>query len=277
MIEKFPKTIYKYRDWKDGNHQKLLIDNELYTPSVNQINDPFDCLINFDYSDLEKGNLTLRATDILFKEFGNELDKLGYDQLSLLDIKGKEDLSKITCLKKKFDKELIQNRKKYLGVISFSKRWDSILMWSHYSNCHTGFCLGFKTEKLIHSGYFNNGHKVHYKRNYPKVDPFDTDFEKIVRVFYNKSKDWEYEQEYRMTKLFGYNKDDNEFKRQKLFYFNDDFISEIVIGMKTSDTDRDQIIQICKEKNVSLYQIEDVPYKFELTRKQIFKASEVSN
>lgn len=272
MEKRYPEVIYKYRDWNNSYHQNLLTNNELYTPSISQINDPFDCLINFDYSDLERGDLTLRSAEILFKEFGNELEKLGYDQLSLANIKDKEDLLKIISLKKKFDKKIIQNRKKHLGVISFSKRWDSILMWSHYSNCHTGFCVGFKTEKLIHSGYFNNGLKVHYNQNYPKVNPFDTDLEKIVHVFYNKSKDWEYEQEYRMTKLFGYHSDEAEFEKQKLYHFDDNFVSEVVIGLRTTDRSKEEILQICKEKNISLYQIEDVPYKFKLTRSEIFKA-----
>ena len=30
-----------------------------------------------------------------------------------------------------------------LGVLSLSRRWDSSLMWSHYTSSHTGFCVGF--------------------------------------------------------------------------------------------------------------------------------------
>jgi hypothetical protein len=272
MSEKFPKTIYKYRDWKNLNHQRLLTDNELYTPSVNQINDPFDCLINFDYSDLEKGKISLRAADILFKEFGDKLNKIGHNYLTITSIKDKEELSKVINLKKKFDRDIIQKRKKHLGVISFSKRWDSILMWSHYSNCHSGFCVGFDTIKLINSRNFQNGSDVKYKTDYPKVNPFDKSDKKLLQIFYNKSKDWEYEQEYRMTKIFGHHTEEDKFIKQKLFNFDNDFISEVIIGMKTSIAVKDKIIQTCREKNVSLYQIEDVPYKFELAKKQVFEA-----
>lgn len=75
-----------------------------------------------------------------------------------------------------------------------------------------------------------------------------------------------------MTKLFSYHSDDVEFEKQKLYHFDDNFVSEVVIGLRTTDRNKEEILQICKEKNISLYQIEDVPYKFKLTRSEIFKA-----
>jgi len=29
------------------------------------------------------------------------------------------------------------------GVLCFSRRWNNILMWSHYADGHKGICLGF--------------------------------------------------------------------------------------------------------------------------------------
>lgn len=271
MEEKYPKVIYKYRDWDNCHHRKLLSHNELYIPSVSQINDPYDCLINFDYSKLENGKLSSKEAVSLFKELESELKKLGYDCDSLLNIRNKDDFEKIINIKKEFDRKLIEKRKEHLGVISFSRRWDSILMWSHYSKCHTGFCVGFNTENLIISNYFHTGGNVNYTQDYPRVTPFESSDKKMIQVFYNKSKDWEYEQEYRMTKLLGYHSKKDEFKIQKIYNFSNYDISEVIVGVKTSESNINQILQICKEKKIALYQTEDIPYKFKLNKKVIFR------
>ncbi|WP_349393654.1 DUF2971 domain-containing protein, partial [Clostridium perfringens] len=38
-----------------------------------------------------------------------------------------------------------------LLICSFSECKDNILMWSHYSNCHKGFCIEYDFSKLIKS------------------------------------------------------------------------------------------------------------------------------
>ena len=267
--KKYPTTIYKYRDWSNNHHKKLLTTNELYTPSVNQINDPFDCLLEFDYNKMSQG-FSARAVDIMSKEFGNQLEEMGYNFLSLLKLKNPDEILKIINLKKKNDRRFIENRKKHLGIISFSKRWNSILMWSHYSKSHSGFCVGFDTKKLINSKYFQNGSKVFYKKKYPEIDPFDDSINKIREVFFHKAKDWSYEKEYRMTKLFGYYRDNpGEFEKQKLFSFDNNFITEVILGLKINPKDQQDIEKICSEKNIAVYKIESVPNKFKLTRKKL--------
>ena len=47
-----------------------------------------------------------------------------------------------------FSKREFEKANAHHGVICFSGRWDSVLMWSHYANYHKGFCLGFNLEKL---------------------------------------------------------------------------------------------------------------------------------
>jgi hypothetical protein len=47
MIDRFtdielPKTLYKYRDWNNKYHRKLISKQELYFPKPSEFNDPFD-------------------------------------------------------------------------------------------------------------------------------------------------------------------------------------------------------------------------------------------
>lgn len=42
----------------------------------------------------------------------------------------------------------IKNSVQNTGVICFSSSKNNILLWSHYANGHTGFAVGFDTQKL---------------------------------------------------------------------------------------------------------------------------------
>lgn len=74
------------------------------------------------------------------------------------------------------------------GVLSFTTSHKNNLMWSHYSNTHSGICLVFNVdlEKAKKSGL----HKVVYIDSMSEIDFFESPL--IV-----KSKEWSYENEYR--------------------------------------------------------------------------------
>lgn len=269
MTEKYPKTIYKYRSWDNCNHKRILLNNELYVPSVSQLNDPFDCLIKYNYSEIENEGLTERIVNMYFEDFGNRIIELGYEKEKLINNSDSNIQLELLNLKKYYDEVFKENRKKHLGVISFSKVWNNLLMWSHYSDSHKGFCIGFNTRKLIESKFFQNSNQVSYPNSYPVVNPFDKDFEKISSIFYNKSIDWRHEEEYRMTKLFGYSRNNDVFQKQKVFYFEDDFINKIILGWKISKKHSDEILTHCVKKNIPVYQTEKVSNNFKLTKKRL--------
>ena len=52
------------------------------------------------------------------------------------------------------DKILFDYQDKYYGIFSCSKKWNSILMWSHYAANHTGFCVGFWVNKMMNQELF---------------------------------------------------------------------------------------------------------------------------
>lgn len=269
MGERYPETIYKYRDWGDCNHKRILQFNELYIPSVNQLNDPFDCLIKFDYSIIEKEGLTQRVVDLFFKEFGNKISELGFNREFLIGNSDTNIISTLIEIKKYYDGIFEENRKKHLGVISFSSNWNNLLMWSHYSNSHKGFCIGFNTMKLIESNFFHQGCRVFYPENYPLINPLKEGIEQMVDVFYHKSNDWSYEEEYRMTKLFGWDTNEERFKEQKVFHFENDTINEVLLGLKITPQHRTEILQICNDKHIPVYQTTEVKGKFKLTRERV--------
>lgn len=46
-----PKILYKYANWSNDYHKKLLITPEIYFASPSSFNDPFDCKARFRYGD----------------------------------------------------------------------------------------------------------------------------------------------------------------------------------------------------------------------------------
>ena len=44
--------------------------------------------------------------------------------------------------------EILQPDVDKMGILCFSEHCDDILMWSHYSDGHKGFCLEFDRERL---------------------------------------------------------------------------------------------------------------------------------
>ena len=65
-------------------------------------------------------------------------------------------------------------------------------MWSHYAANHTGFVLGFHPD---HEFFGQRVTPVTYSSSRPKINPFEA--KHSPDIFYTKSEDWSYEQEYR--------------------------------------------------------------------------------
>jgi len=41
-LKHFPSILYKYRDWNNEYHKKIITDYELYMPLSHQLNDIYD-------------------------------------------------------------------------------------------------------------------------------------------------------------------------------------------------------------------------------------------
>ena len=85
------------------------------------------------------------------------------------------------------------------GVICLSGKNDNLLMWAHYADNHRGFCIGFDFSKAPIPLDVSS---VTYSNDRPELDteammkglPQE---DRARRVIFTKSKDWEYEDEFR--------------------------------------------------------------------------------
>lgn len=251
-----PNILYKYRDWNNVHHKKTIMNNNIYYSSPSLFNDPFDCKIS--------KNLTLLNTSEKKQKYARELVKDNSKNLSESEIEMQiakkitemEDIEKYLA---DYEKNMNKLHDERIGILSLSSRWNSTLMWSHYSDFHKGFCIGFDSE-LLKNPIFGKYKKVEYHKVYPEFEPTEKIKNSQLNMPFIKNKDWEYEQEYRFMQLFP-----NPFIG-RITSLGNEFIKEINLGLLMPENHKGEIIKIAKEKNWKVYQINKVPFKFELTR-----------
>ena len=200
-----PPSLFTYRSFDSNEHYKdLLTKNILFFSSPHRFNDPFDCRVFPNYELGTNKDLLYRLIEILKEENPHWPP------------------SKITSeAKKELDKniKIIRNPKLMLkrmndevcrmyGIVSFSEISNNILMWSHYSDSHKGFCVEFDAHKIfdIAADYlkinqYMRFHKIEYSNEYPEINPFKTNFDnsQYLKMITNKSIDWSYEREWRLV------------------------------------------------------------------------------
>lgn len=238
-----PKKIYKYESFNKYSLPNLR-GNNIYLSNPSNFNDPFDS--NIPYSIIE---MTKEEMERLV-----ENNKIGTRE----DIIGKEEIIKNIISKN--TKRIIDSIKNIkVGVCCFSGKNDDILMWSHYSHNHTGFCLEFST--TIYP--FNLIQKVNYEKNALVINLSnqfinDTTDEKLPEhLLLTKYISWEYEEEWRLL-----HKDLDMVKGYEL-----EGLESIYIGCNAKQEDISLIKEIVKskDKKINLYQMEKSLSEFKVT------------
>jgi len=140
--------LYKFRCWDNNEyHQNVLFKRELYFASVDQFNDPFDSSLPYiiDQEDL-KDHIIFDKYRNLFKTMypdlsESEIHKLAFKEQKENRLNDEDHL--------KFVSDYFRDYvKREYGVLSMSKNEKNFLLWSHYADSHSGYCIGFDRDKL---------------------------------------------------------------------------------------------------------------------------------
>lgn len=266
-VSDHPRVIFKYRDWKNKYHKRILTHREIFLCSPSEFNDPFDCRIPESFSMLN--------SDEKLDRYFNEFVIRNFDQLRAQRI----DIPKYISFLKKY---LRENRKiyqenlnqrylkdgdRYFGIFCATKIWNNILMWAHYSANHSGFCVGFNREYLYDNHLTNaNVASVIYSKMYPLIDPFDDFIQKMFLKSHSKAKNWKYEKEYR----FFINSYPNELTiDDRKVRISKECFNCIMIGITFPKNEIAIIHRLAKKLGVPLYQIFPADQAFKLKRKKI--------
>ena len=149
--------------------------------------------------------------------------------------------------------KLLKTKKDTLGILSLTTDNKNLLMWSHYTNNHKGYCLEFDLN--IHDFKFNpfnefDLRKVNYN-NVPHLDNIlDKDYLKNITI---KSKDWIYEKEYRfISTIYG-----------ELNY-SENCLKSIFIGANCSSENEIMLYMLAYHKKCKLYKAKFYNGSFDL-------------
>lgn len=266
MIE--PEILYKYRSWNNEIQKSPLTKSELYLSSPMDFNDPFDCRIPSNLKDMNQEEVEEYGR-IIIKNHSKIMIELGWDlneEYRYIVDRISEDRN---SFQNEFQERTFDSYNKHLGVLSLSKRWDSILMWSHYADNHKGYCIGFHQDMLTSSSFFGAGGPVIYPQdaNFPKISPTkEFEPESQFLATHHKAFDWNYEEEYRFTKL-QYPKPFE--KSERIIKVPDNFIGEVLIGLRAEASVENEIVELCKLKNIPAFKLVHEPFMFKLGRKEI--------
>lgn len=241
-----------------------LINSSLYFSKPSSFNDPFDCLVDFEENIKEKDFLDYikRKAKGRLPDDANSVPEGIVIMNNILKTQAKE------------------NADKTLGVCCFSKFWDNILLWAHYTDSHHGICIGYKVEisdsvcmktidfptieKSLPSGIMPLAH-VHYDQHLPKpYNPYKGDINELSRFFITKNIKWKYEGEYRAI----LNRPE---KYQRTIHLVEDSIDEITLGIAMSQEMRDEVISFIKSlsKDITIYQTYIKDHTYDISRKVI--------
>lgn len=262
-IKDYPEIVYKYRNWTSEYNKNVLLKNQLYLSSPKDFNDPFDFRIPDNWNLLDSPDKVVQYVDGVIERQRDSIIAKGLD----LDLERKRMVMKVsdtTTFQKEREKLLFVQQDIHFGVLSLSVRWDSILMWSHYSDFHKGYCIGIYEEKLRNSGLFGKGGPVSYYAKFPELNPLDED--KLKKSFiqtHSKADNWCYEKEYRLEKLFY---PDPPTQNDRIVTITDDFITDVTIGLCTPIDHKKEIINECKKRNIKVFSTEKVPFEFKVER-----------
>lgn len=248
-------------------HRYQKIDEKLYSSLKNNyqwfshpldFNDPYDCNIELEY-----GNNTPYEVE----NFCIEIDNRGSSSKQSLNeiIKYFVDNSdEISNVMKTHDAESVSKKR----ICCFSEKDDSLLMWSHYADNHEGVCLSFDFTKDL--DFFDVPYCVEYLERYPKIN-FIKDWS-IIKVFRiqlaTKSKEWEYEKEIRIIKVYDRQpyKQDINFKKEAL--------SSIKFGYKSLEIEQIKIKSILEKvggyEHVKFYKAKLKRFEFGMEYEEIF-------
>lgn len=261
---------------------------------------------NQSFSNLYK-TYTKIVDDYLTKELNEKYNKLEIvSMISLLDVLRNNEISEESILQIQSFNALIEDAEEKLklfretefkeAIAKFQNQltvtclsasgWNNHLMWSHYTNSYKGICIEYDFSKMEEClGIIDN---VSYKKERPKVKfrdliPGDINFvkdesEKTVCVFdknakadinkilphiFTKQDIWKYEEEWRIVNV------ENELDTHR--FIKVPFIKSVTYGYNIDPICKYMLVNVCKEKNIDLYEIVPSTIDYSLCRKLVDK------
>lgn len=252
---RFRRVDEKLEDWENKRLERIFTHNELYFSSPTHFNDPFDCKMDFTFEDSDdndyrkwfEGKIKNDAPNLSEGEIKQKVDDLLKEGFHKTD--------EWRMYHRKMFSQLFEEEAALLGVLCLSEKPDDILMWSHYADGHTGFCLEFDKAGL--KEFWGFCEPVEYRNLYLNFkEVVDAAISrKVHRFLLSKSEHWQYEKEWRV--IVNCENPANRFQT-----FPDHLLKGIILGCQMPEENKvlihswmqnrkifPQLYQTCKKEN----------------------------
>lgn len=178
-----------------------------------------------------------------------------------------------------------------IGILCLTENPKNLLMWAHYGSNHKGVCLGFDTGERP----FSTSKPLTYTDERPQI-PFSSyknmEPEDASKIFLHKSKEWDYESEWRCVKRTIRDEEKKyystiiESEPNKLdeiadllteqggpgnYDFDRRVINRIYFGCRVRDDDKSKILNEVKKSDIyaKIFQLKIDPRHFQLIEDRI--------
>lgn len=243
-------VLYRYQPFNKYS-ESFFAKRLLHFVSPKDFNDPYDCKVVFPSV---KNDNDIRS---LFRSYFQKKETIGQSFLTLCALK-----TLLTDPKKK--NELlepilapIKSTLNSLGILCLSEENKDILMWSHYSDGHRGYCLEFNKDIFSKFGFCN---KITYRNTYPSVVDFHSKTTTVRDLFvFNKSKHWEYEKEWRTV----LDPSKNPSTNSRFYEYPEELLTGIIFGCEMSQENREKISDWLKNRRTPIKYYEAIKKDYE--------------
>ena len=92
----------------------------------------------------------------------------------------------------------LRNEKNKYGICCFSKKYDQVLMWSHYTDNHQGICIEIEIDEELCKNNNIFISEIDYVHNIENIVGRDTTLLSVIGLLCKKIKIWKYEKEIRL-------------------------------------------------------------------------------
>ncbi len=224
----WPPFLYKFRNWGDNYHKKILTNNEIYFAEPNEFKDNKDCRLpmNFDVPLEDAYNYALGLLD---DKDCKDIDMIKAQTKDLLHNKQRQ---------KEFEEIFYTEYCSHVGLCSFCYVNDNLEVWETYAK-ENGFCVVFNSEELRKNRFAQGGY-VKYETELPFIKCTDEIIRKEIITAFTKLKTYEFEHEYRLFKSHD---------QEREFHFSENCLDHIILSPDIDSMAEMEIREVMSEKH----------------------------
>jgi Protein of unknown function (DUF2971) len=191
-----PSSLYKYRSFSN-EHKDAIEKGVLWRSSPNSFNDPYDSVVYFDPNRFFMENQAAEDFDRLLRDASAD------DRDAILQ----EIDSWLTTQNAELVRSISERNRAGFSVLALGENATSVLMWSHYSDDHKGFCIEYDLSALPGDDLRRRFcYPVFYRRKLTdgtryleRMNPRAVNDSFYTYMCLLKSDEWAYEREWRIV------------------------------------------------------------------------------